>query len=72
MNEHYTGNKDVYVELINGYDIQRIDYFAVYSVRFDVVYASISLKNISRYNIPPHINHIKSVSNFKIIYNFYI
>lgn len=64
MNERYSGNKDVYVELVNGYDIQRIDYFSVYSIRFDVVYASISLKNISRFNIPPHIPRQKSVSFF--------
>lgn len=63
MNERYTGNKDVYVELTNSHGIQQIDYFAVYSIRFDVVYASITLKNISRFNIPPHIQRPKSVSN---------
>lgn len=55
MSERYTGGRDVYVELPDGYDIPRIDFLAIYSIRFDVVYASILLRNVSRYSIPPYV-----------------
>lgn len=55
MNERYTGGKDIYVELPDGYDIQHIDFFSIYSVKYDISYASVSLKNISRYTIPPYV-----------------
>ncbi|KAI1725558.1 electron transfer DM13 domain-containing protein [Ditylenchus destructor] len=55
MNERYTGGKDIYVELPDGYDIQHIDFFSIYSVKYDISYASVSLRNISRYSIPPYV-----------------
>lgn len=61
MSERYTGGKDIFVELPDGYDIQHIDFLAIYSFRFDLVYANILLKNISRYSIPPYIRLQKRV-----------
>ncbi|KAI1732051.1 electron transfer DM13 domain-containing protein [Ditylenchus destructor] len=58
MNERYTGGKDIYVELPDGYDIQHIDFFSIYSVKYDISYASVSLRNISRYSIPPYVEII--------------
>ena len=34
MNERYTGGKDIFVELPEGYDVQHIDWLSVHTVSF--------------------------------------
>uniref|UniRef100_A0A915CS51 DM13 domain-containing protein n=1 Tax=Ditylenchus dipsaci TaxID=166011 RepID=A0A915CS51_9BILA len=65
MNERYTGGKDVYVQLPDDYDIQRIEFLSIYSVKYDISYASLQLRNVSRYSIPPYIPPQKSYERGK-------
>lgn len=68
MSERYNGGKDIFIELPDGYDIKHIDYLSIYSFRFDLAYAYVFLKNISRYSIPPFISPQKKVKkNVEII-----
>uniref|UniRef100_A0A914HJX7 DM13 domain-containing protein n=1 Tax=Globodera rostochiensis TaxID=31243 RepID=A0A914HJX7_GLORO len=55
MNERYTGGKDIFVELPEGYDVHHIDWLSVYCVRFEVDYGHIFIRNISPM-IPPYVS----------------
>ena len=67
MNERYTGGKDIFVELPEGYDVQHIDWLSVrtvssifiqflqvYCLRFEVDYGHIFIRNIAPM-IPPYV-----------------
>nr|CAD2180350.1 unnamed protein product [Meloidogyne enterolobii] len=54
INERYTGGKDIYVELPDGYDVQHIDWISVYCLHFEVDYGHVFIRNISPM-IPPHV-----------------
>ncbi|KAF7634258.1 hypothetical protein Mgra_00006335 [Meloidogyne graminicola] len=58
INDRYTGGKDIYVELPNGYDVQHIDWLSIYCLRFEVDYGHVFIRNISPM-IPPHVEIIK-------------
>ncbi|KAL3072103.1 hypothetical protein niasHS_016278 [Heterodera schachtii] len=58
MNERYSGGKDIFVELPEGYDVHHIDWLSVYCVRFEVDYGHIFIRNISPM-VPPYVQKPK-------------
>ncbi|KJH42102.1 hypothetical protein DICVIV_11920 [Dictyocaulus viviparus] len=58
MNERYRGGQDVIIELPAEYDVQHVDWLAVYCYKFRVDFGHVAISNVSS-RIPPYVPHQK-------------
>uniref|UniRef100_A0A914YE09 DM13 domain-containing protein n=1 Tax=Panagrolaimus superbus TaxID=310955 RepID=A0A914YE09_9BILA len=55
MNERYRGGQDIIIDLPEEYDINHIDWLAIYCYKFRVDFGHVSISNVSQ-RIPPFIS----------------
>ncbi|VDK52379.1 unnamed protein product [Cylicostephanus goldi] len=54
MNERYRGGQDLIIDLPADYDIQHVDWLAIYCYKFRVDFGHVAISNVSS-RIPPYV-----------------